>query len=61
MFHVRQIPNLSRPSTLFPNQFKDFFRFSEIQGLFKACLELKASAETLLDTCKAPVRSPQSE
>jgi len=41
-----EIPNYSRPSTLFPIQFR-LFQFSEIQGLFKAGLEFKAGAGTL--------------
>jgi len=41
----RQIPYFSRPSTLYPKQLKDFFQFSEIQGLFKAGLEFKPVKE----------------
>ena len=42
MFHDRQIPNFSRPSTLFSKQFEDFFSFQNSRTLFKAGLEFKA-------------------
>jgi len=47
MFDDRQIPNFSRPSTLFPKQYKDFFSFLKFKE-FKAGLEFKAGAEFLL-------------
>jgi len=44
-FHVRQITNFSRPSTLFPKTIQGLFQLLEIQRLFKAGLQWRSIQE----------------